>query len=293
MTVPSKPDREAGRRFGMSAAAALWTLSRPRFWMYLAGPVLVAAAFAASAPAELLAWRPLAFLAFALVPANVFVYGVNDIFDAEIDAANPKKAGREGRFTGQRGVVAAVGLSGALGLLAVLLLPAPARPWLAGFLALSFAYSAPPLRFKARPFLDSLSNGLYILPGVAAYVGLAGHAPPIAALAGGWLWTMAMHTYSAVPDIGPDSEAGIETTATRLGRRGALLYCALCWTGAALAFGRLHPAFGALMAVYPLLAGWSARERVDIHRVYWWFPAINTLVGMSMTLAGLWTLTRP
>jgi hypothetical protein len=33
-------------------------------------------------------------------------------------------------------------------------------------------YSAPPLRFKTTPFLDSLSNGLYILPGVVAYAAI-------------------------------------------------------------------------------------------------------------------------
>ena len=274
----------------MSSWRALWTLSRPRFWMYLAGPVLVASAFAARTPADLLAWRPALILAFALIPANVLVYGVNDIFDADVDAHNPKKLSREARFGGQRVLRTAVWLAGAIGVIMLLALPPSARPWLAGFLFLAIFYSAPPLRFKTRPLLDSLSNGLYILPGVAAFQTIAGHAPPAPAIIGGWLWAMAMHTFSAIPDIGPDSAAGIRTTATWLGPRRAFAYCILCWTGAAIAFGLVHPALGALLAIYPPLAAWIAISRVDVERAYWWFPAINTLVGMTMTMAGLWAL---
>ncbi len=270
----------------------LWTLSRPRFWLYLAGPVLVAAAYGAGAPGDLLDWRLWALLAYALLPANLWVYGVNDVFDAEVDARNPKKDEREARFGGQRVVWWALVASLAASLVMLAILPPAARPWLLGFLFLATFYSAPPLRFKTRPFLDSLSNGLYILPGVAAYVLLAGHAPPLAAILGGWLWTMAMHSFSAIPDIEPDRRAGIATTATALGADRTFLYCFLCWLGASQAFGRLHPALGLLFGLYPLLVAWIALRRVDVHRAYWWFPALNSLVGMLMTLAGLWRLAH-
>ena len=29
---------------------------------------------------------------------------------------------------------------------------------------------------------------------------------------------------------------------------------------------------------------------VDVRRAYWWFPAINTVAGMAITLAGLWVM---
>lgn len=268
----------------------LLKLSRPRFWMYLAGPVLVAASFGARQPADLADGRLWLFFAYALLPANLLVYGVNDIFDAEVDAQNPKKDGRETRFAGQSAVWWAVGASTLASLAALALLPPAARPWLLGFLFLAVFYSAPPLRFKTRPLLDSLSNGLYILPGVATYILMAGAAPPAAAILGGWLWTMAMHSFSAIPDIEPDAEAGIQTTATWLGAPGTLTYCGLCWLGASLAFGSIHPMLGTLFAIYPALTAWIAFRGVDIHRAYWRFPLINTLLGMGLTLAGLWRM---
>ena len=269
---------------------ALLVLSRPRFWLYLAGPVLVGLVFGAPTVETLLDPLPVALFLFFLVPANVFLYGINDVFDRDVDAHNPKKDDREARYRGERDVLVATALSGVLGLAFFAILPVAAWPWLAGFLVLGAEYSAPPLRFKTTPFLDSLSNGLYVLPGAAAYVALSGRQPALLAVAGGWLWTMAMHTFSAIPDIEPDREAGIRTTATALGERRTYAYCAGCWLLAALSFGLLSRPLGALLLVYPLSVVAVAASDVDVRRAYWWYPAINGFVGMLLTLGGLWRL---
>jgi len=270
----------------------LLVLSRPRFWFYLAGPVLVGVAYGAPTTAELFAPEAVALFAYFLVPANVYLYGVNDAFDAEIDAENPKKDDREARYRGGPAVAAVVALCGLAGAALAAALPPGARIWVVGFLALGFAYSAPPLRLKTTPPLDSVSNGLYVLPGAAAFAAVAGRQPPALALVGGWLWAMAMHTFSAVPDIEPDRRAGIRTTATLLGERATLAYCAGCWLLAAGAFGLLDLRAGALLAVYTVLAVGVAGTDVDVDRAYWWFPAINGLVGMALTLGGLWGVVR-
>jgi len=197
----------------------LLVLSRPRFWLYLAGPVVVGVAVAATTVQELFTPAAVVLFGYFLVPANVLLYGVNDIFDAEVDSTNPKKDDKEARWQGDRPVAAAVIASGLLGVGLLVLTPPSAWPWLVGFLFLAIQYSAPPFRFKTTPFLDSVSNGLYILPGIAAYVVVAGSQPPALAVAGAWLWTMGMHTFSAIPDIEPDRTAGIQTTATALGER--------------------------------------------------------------------------
>jgi lycopene elongase/hydratase (dihydrobisanhydrobacterioruberin-forming) len=274
----------------MSRAAYLLKLSRPRFWIYLAGPVLVGAVFGASSPSDLLSAPVVALFAFFLLPANVLLYGVNDVFDADVDRANPKKDDREARYTGQRSVVIAVVASGLLGLALVPLLPVEALVWVAGFYVLGIGYSSPPVRFKTTPLLDSVSNGLYFMPGAAAYVALAGTQPPALALAGAWLWTMGMHTFSAIPDIEPDREAGIRTTATLLGERRTYAYCLACWALSALCFGALDLRLGALFLAYPVLVLGIATATVDVSRAYWWFPAINSLVGALFTMGGLWTL---
>jgi 4-hydroxybenzoate polyprenyltransferase len=273
-----------------SAARYLLKLSRPRFWLYLAGPVAVGVVYAATSTADLFTATTLTLFAYFLLPANVLLYGVNDVFDVDVDEENPKKEGREVRYGGDRLVPVVVLASGLLVLAPVALTPPLAWSWIAGFLVLGVAYSAPPLRLKTRPPLDSVSNGLYVLPGAAAYAAVAGRHPPLLAVVGGWLWTMAMHTFSAIPDIDPDRRAGIETTATKLGERRTYAYCAACWALAAVAFGLLDVRLGALIGLYPVGVVLVAQSSIAADRAYWWFPAVNTVVGALITMGGLWRL---
>jgi 4-hydroxybenzoate polyprenyltransferase len=266
----------------------LLVLSRPRFWLYLAGPVAVGVTYGIADVSELFTPVTVGLAAYFLVPANVFLYGVNDAFDADIDELNPKKEGREARWRGDRLVALAVVVSGALGVAVFAITPRVAWPYLAGFLLLGAGYSAPPVRFKTTPFLDSVSNGLYILPGAAAYAAVSGTHPPIAALAGAWLWAMGMHTFSAIPDIEPDRAAGIRTTATLLGEGRTYAYCVACWVAAAVAFAAVDIRLGVLLGVYPVFAAWVARSSIAVDRAYWWFPALNTAVGTLLAMGGLW-----
>ncbi|MFO7926737.1 MAG: prenyltransferase [Halobacteriota archaeon] len=273
-----------------TTAGYLLRLSRPRFWPYLAGPVVVGIAYAAGTPSELFAPIAVALFAYFLVPANVFLYGINDVFDADIDAENPKKDEREVRYRDDRLVPGLIVLSGAFGLAFVPFVPTAGAVAMVAFLVLSVEYSAPPLRFKTTPFLDSISNGLYVLPGVVAYVAVAKTAPPIAAIVGAWLWTMGMHTFSAIPDIDPDRAAGIDTTATVLGESRTYVYCGLCWLAAAIAFGTVHPLFAAILGIYPVFVAFVAVSSVDVDRAYWWFPVLNTAAGATLTLGALWVM---
>jgi 4-hydroxybenzoate polyprenyltransferase len=90
------------------------------------------------------------------------MYGINDVFDYESDLHNPRKGGVEGavldrgfhRITLWAAVVTNVPF------LAALILLGNPLSWLV--LAVSvfavIAYSAPGLRFKERPFLDSITS---------------------------------------------------------------------------------------------------------------------------------------
>jgi 4-hydroxybenzoate polyprenyltransferase len=276
-----------------SLVGYLFWMSRPRFWLYLAGPVVVGVVYAAETPGDFFSVPAVATFLYFLVPANVFLYGVNDIFDADVDEHNPKKdeEGREVRYSGDGVVVMFVYLATALGFLLLAVLPRAGIYALVAFYMLGIQYSAPPLRFKTTPLLDSLSNGLYVLPGVVAYSAIAGELPPLLAVAGGWLWTMAMHTFSAIPDIEPDREAGIATTATVLGERGALVYCAACWLAAAAVMSLLHPFLGAVFAGYPAFVGTIRAAGVGVDRAYWWFPVVNTVAGAVLTMGGIWVVT--
>ncbi|WP_353634511.1 prenyltransferase [Halobacterium sp. NMX12-1] len=270
----------------------LLVLSRPRFWFYLAGPVVVGVAYAADTVPELFSLPAVALFAYFLVPANVFLYGVNDAFDRDADEVNPKKEDKEARFRGGRAVSAVVVASGLLLVPVAAVLPAVAYPWLVAWALLSVEYSAPPLRFKTTPLFDSLSNGLYVLPGAAAYAAVAGHQPPLLAVAGGWLWAMGMHTFSAIPDIEPDREAGITTTATALGERRTYAYCAACWLASAAVFAAVDWRLGAVLFAYPVLVAGIVAADVAVDRAYWWFPLVNTVVGAALTIGALWRLTN-
>jgi len=271
----------------------MFWLSRPRFWFYLAGPVVVGVVYAAATPEEFFSPLSVALFAYFLVPANVFLYGVNDIFDADIDELNPKKSeeGKEVRYRGDPAVAATILVATVLGFGFVPLLPPEGILALGGFYALGVAYSAPPLRFKTTPLLDSVSNGLYITPSIVAFAAVAGEFPPLLAVAGGWLWTMGMHTFSAIPDIEPDREAGIQTTATVLGEVRTLAYCGACWLGAAVLMGLVHPFLANVFLVYPAFVVVIAVASTDISRAYWWFPIINFLAGMVLTLGAIWRVT--
>ena len=270
--------------------AYLFFLSRPRFWLYLAGPVLVGLAYGAGSLGALFSPLSVALFLYFLLPGNVMLYGINDVFDSDVDEYNPKKDSKEVRYGGDRVVLAVIAVSTLVGIGFVPFLPTVGVLWLAAYYFLAIQYSAPPLRFKTKPLLDSLSNGLYIVPGVIAYVAVTGVQPPVLAIAGAWLWTMAMHTFSAIPDIGADRDAGIRTTATVLGEGRTLVYCGVVWAASAVVLGALSPAWGALMLLYPVLVLGYAALDVDIDRAYWYYPLINTGVGMVITMVGLWRL---
>ncbi|TKX77983.1 lycopene elongase, partial [Halorubrum sp. SD626R] len=63
----------------------LLVLSRPRFWLYLAGPVAVGVTYGIGDVSGLFTPVTVGLAAYFLVPANVHLYGVNDAFDADID----------------------------------------------------------------------------------------------------------------------------------------------------------------------------------------------------------------
>jgi 4-hydroxybenzoate polyprenyltransferase len=271
--------------------------SRPRFWLYLAGPYVVG--YTAGADGVRVGLDPLfaLWLVYFLLPANLLLYGVNDYFDRDTDALNPKKGDRENRLRDAQARTLRRALAAVLA--ATVLAAAPSTDatlyalW-AAFVGLSAAYSAPPLRLKARPLVDSASNVLYGLPGVIGYYQSSGTLPPAAVMLAVLLWTAGMHLFSAVPDIACDREAGVRTTAVALGYRGSLLLCAALWA-AALAAGAASVVPAGLAAaglVYPAVPLWlAARPRAPIGPVYWSFPLINGLAGFC--LFGAAFLSKP
>ncbi|HEY5846181.1 MAG TPA: prenyltransferase [Microlunatus sp.] len=272
----------------------LLRVSRPRFWMYLLGPYMVAlAATSLRPPIEV--WLLGLYLT---LPANLLIYGVNDLFDVDTDRLNPKKRDYENLLVPakRRGLITAILLLNLPFLALVPFLP-HAWPWLLLFVVTGLGYSMPPLRAKGRPVVDAAFNILYVAPGIAAYATLSGGQPPLAVLVAALLWCMAMHAYSAVPDISADRAAHVPTIATYFGQNRTLVLCGIAYAVAAVL---AYPSIGGFAVlgglVYLGMIALSLRSRgpAQLFALYRRFPLLNTALGAALfCVTGLQQATWP
>lgn len=200
---------------------------------------------------------------YFLVPYNLLMYGVNDVFDYASDLRNPRKGGIEGaladpataRVTHRRILRACVATNVPF-LVALLLLGDPLAGVVLALVVLGVvAYSAPRLRFKERPFLDSFTSAmhfagplLYALVLVDADLAARSVWP---VLVGFVLWGMASHAFGAVQDVRADREGGIASVATAVGAHATVLGAAAAYVAAAAVLAVL-PWPGVLAALLPL-----------------------------------------
>ena len=267
-----------------------YRVSRPRFWFYLLGPYTVGCIWGADGYLDLLKPWFFAYFLFFMFPANVLLYGVNDLWDQDTDELNPKKEGKEHRVkpVEREALRRLVWAAGGLGLLLTVFQRGMVeRMILLGFILLSYYYSAEPIRFKQRPFVDSASNILYALPGVFSYYLTSGTLPPTPVLVAAFMHTFSMHLFSAVPDIAYDTETGIRTTAVVLGRRLSLALCLVLWSGLAaytLQLGSGNP-LSLLPLTYPLMTVALIVLDKAVDSVYWSYPYINVGFGCLLFLS--------
>jgi 4-hydroxybenzoate polyprenyltransferase len=233
---------------------ALFLTSRPLSWINTAFPFAAAYIVATGRIDATLVVGTL----FFLVPYNLAMYGINDVFDYESDVRNPRKGGVEGALLAPQWHRATLIASGALALPFVAYLVAVGGP--AGWIVLAVslfavvAYSAKGLRFKEKPFLDSITSSThFVSPAVYGLVLAGATFTPglVAVLAAYFLWGAASHAFGAVQDVVADREAGIGSVATAIGARATVrLAIVLYLVGGILLLFTRFP--GALAAVLPL-----------------------------------------
>ncbi len=262
----------------------LLIVSRPRFWPYLVGTWIVGFAYASrNYQDSIFNFYFWAGLLIWIFPANLVLYGINDLADWDTDRRNVKKRSMEHLLQVKEREVVKFGVGVAMAIM--LLFGLIFRPILEMnliFLILAGSYSLSPFRFKAKPGLDMLSNTLYIFPGLMGYFFAAGMLPPLIIIGAATAWVMAMQLYSAIPDIVPDDQAGLKTTATVLGEKRGLLLCGFLW----LVWGGLvflyDPFLGILGGVYLVIVLLNLIRKVPVSVSYWWFPKINFWVGFIL-----------
>lgn len=239
---------------------------------------------------------------FFLVPYNLAMYGINDVFDYESDLRNPRKGGAHGAVLDRRlhRVTLTTAAVLCLPFVAFLVVAGSPASWavLAASLFFVVFYSAPPLRLKERPFLDSLTSSIHFFsPAVYALV-LAGAtwtwqlAAVIAAFA---LWGVASHAFGAVQDVVADREAGIASIATVRGARWTVRFALCCYAagGAAMLVTSWPGPLAALLALPYLVTVWpysaiadaDAAEATAGWRRFLW---LNQFTGFAVTMLLIW-----
>lgn len=269
----------------------LWRLvyvSRPVLWINTIGTGVVGLWLTG----DLWRWEALPIILWLTLPFNLLIYGVNDLFDRETDAQNSRKGTLEGARIEPWEIqpIAWGVLIANLPFFAyfVLTLPFSAVGWMLLYALIFVGYSVPPARFKARPYLDSLSNAAYAFPLVFTPLAL-GEAPIWPAAVGLMAWSAAKHTFDAVQDIEEDRKAGIQTTAVALGPRGVVLWSGVLWAVATVLFALVNLPVAAVNAVIAgaLLYALSRDPRPHTgHRLYKYsigFPYVaGTVAGVQL-----------
>ncbi|MBE1514605.1 prenyltransferase [Nesterenkonia halotolerans] len=286
----------------MNLVRQLLLSSRPFSWINTAFPFAAAYLYAARE----IDWVLILGALFFLVPYNVAMYGINDVFDYESDLRNPRKGGIEGALLApalHAPVLWISALSTLPPALALMLGGGPAT-WAAMLVSLFAvaAYSVKGLRFKERPFLDSLTSSThFVSPAVVGFalahdrVGYDPGATVVLILAAFFLWGMAAHAFGAVQDVVPDREGGIASVATALGARFTVRMAVLLWAaaGVLLLLGQWPTPLAAVLVV-PYIAislPWfnvTDETSAGVNSAWRRFIWLNYACGFLATLMLIW-----
>jgi 4-hydroxybenzoate polyprenyltransferase len=240
-------------------------------------------------------WADVVMILYFTLPFNFWLHGINDVFDYASDLLNERKGSDEGALL-QRALHAPILRSTLLWNFPFWIIAA----WqgntlstllLSIFIFLGWAYSAPPIRGKSRPFIDSLINVAYIFPYLIA---LAWHdaplsvwgasVPAVIAFAG---WSIASHAFTSIQDIEADRAGGISTVATFLGATHTARFALFWYALAAIAAAQYGWLWGIPLLLYVGYVLWyiirPTRERAN--RLYRFFIWTNSALGFLVTVA--------
>lgn len=240
----------------LSSIKKLLLISRPISWPNTAYP-FGAAYLVAGGTLDATFWVASVFF---LIPYNLLMYGVNDVFDYESDIRNPRKGGLEGAVE-QKAFHPVILWSAALStipfiiyLLAIGTLISNIVLGIIIFFVL--AYSAAGLRFKEIPVLDSITSSIHFVGPMMYALVLTGfssaYIPYVVAF---FLWGAASHAFGAVQDIIPDRQGNLASVATVLGARVTMRIVFLLYLAASILLllqGILAAIVGVAVLVYAL-----------------------------------------
>lgn len=278
----------------MNTLGQLTLSSRPLSWINTAFP------FAA---AYLLTTREIDLALvigtiYFLIPYNLAMYGINDVFDYESDLRNPRKGGVEGALLDPRvhrtTLIAALVTN--VPFLVYLVAIGDPLSWLV--LAISvfavIAYSMKGLRFKEKPVLDSVTSSThFVSPAVYGLVLAGAEFTPALwlILVSFFLWGIASHAFGAVQDVIADREGGLASIATVIGARATTRLAVVAYVLAGLLLiGTDWPGPLAALAALPYAIStaqwWNVTDEnaEDANRGWKRFLLLNFIAGAIVTM---------
>ena len=277
---------------------ALFVSSRPLSWVNTAFPFAAAYLLTTGQVDATLIVGTI----FFLIPYNLAMYGINDVFDYESDLRNPRKGGVEGALLDTRmhrpTLIASVVTT--VPFVVYLVIVGSPLSWLVLTISLFavVAYSAKGLRFKEKPFLDSITSSThFVSPAVYGLV-LAGavFTPQLWAVLGAFfLWGMASHAFGAVQDVIADREGGIASIATVIGARWTVRFAVIAYLlgGVLLLFSEWPGPLAAIL-VLPYAAVctpfWNVTDAAADTANSGWrrFLLLNFITGFLVTMLMIW-----
>lgn len=244
---------------------------------------------------------------FFLIPYNIAMYGINDVFDYESDIRNPRKGGVEGAVVRPEFHRPILWTSALLALPFVAYLGTVGSPLSTVVLAISLfavvAYSAKGLRFKEVPFLDSITSSThFVSPAWFAVVLGVGSVDGAQWLILGafFLWGLASHAFGAVQDIIADREGGLRSIATVMSGAWTVRFAVGCYALAGVLLA-LTPGFApwlspmALLYIAAIVQWWnvSDADAESANRGWKRFLTLNFVTGFAVTMALIaWSFVR-
>jgi 4-hydroxybenzoate polyprenyltransferase len=279
----------------METLKQLFWSSRPISWINTAYPFGLAY-WLATGDTGLTLWIGALFF---LIPYNLLMYGINDVFDYESDLRNPRKGGIEGALLDPKWhavtVQAAVWSCVPFVVYLTVIGTSSSTSWLYLTLFAVIAYSAKGLRFKEKPFLDSITSSLHFVGPVIFGLSLAevnlGQPQILIAIVAFFLWGVASHAFGAVQDVLADREGGIASIATVIGARATVRVSLAAYVVAAsLLLGLSQPYSFAALAAIPylviLLPFWNITDETCARANAGWkkFIWLNFIAGAVVTL---------
>ena len=279
----------------METLKQLFWSSRPISWINTAYPFGLAY-WLATGDTGLSLWIGALFF---LIPYNLLMYGINDVFDYESDLRNPRKGGIEGALLDPKwhSVTVKAAIWSCVPFVAYLTVigSSSSTSWLYLTLFAVIAYSAKGLRFKEKPFLDSITSSFHFVGPVIFGLSLAevnlGQPQILIAIFAFFLWGVASHAFGAVQDVLADREGGIASIATVIGARSTVRVSLAAYVVAAsLLLGLSQPYSFAALAAIPylviLLPFWNITDETCARANAGWkkFIWLNFIAGAVVTL---------